>query len=222
MSKKILLGVARCEMFYYNFTTFCGTNWAGTIFSTIKLARENKLDIMRKMRFSLPSIENGGWHFSYFGNPKDIINKLESFSHQEYNHPKIGLTVMDGPFCSIMPKGNTPNQFLLYHAKYSILTETEGMSLTPLKDIEHNLEMITKDSSNYFPFIKDVKFIDYWRTTRAIPITKNDERLSKIITYPTNNKFITIFSGKISTCVKIAKQIKHGLLSGDFNNNINI
>ena len=140
----------------------------------------------------------------------------------EYNHPKIGLTVMDGPFCSVMPKGNTPNQFLLYHAKYSILTETEGMSLTPLKDIEHNLEMIKKDSSNYFPFIKDVKFIDYWRTTRAIPITKNDERLSKIITYPTNNKFITIFSGKISTCVKIAKQIKQGLLSGDFNNNINI
>ena len=92
MSKKILLGVARCEMFYYNFTTFCGTNWAGTIFSTIKLARENKLDIMRKMRFSLPSIENGGWHFSYFGNPKDIINKLESFSHQEYNHPKIKNT----------------------------------------------------------------------------------------------------------------------------------
>ena len=31
----------------------------------------------------------------------------------EYNHPKIGLTVMDGPFCSIMPKGSNNNQFLL-------------------------------------------------------------------------------------------------------------
>jgi len=138
----------------------------------------------------------------------------------EYNHPKIGLTVMDGPFCSIMPKGNTPNQFLLYHAKYSILKETEDVVLSPLKDISYNLEMIKKDSSRYFPFINDVKFIDYWRTTRAIPITNNDERLSKIITYPTHPNFITVFSGKVSTCVKVAKQIKKGLVDKNFNNNI--
>jgi hypothetical protein len=140
----------------------------------------------------------------------------------EYKHSKIGLTVMDGPFCSIMPKGNIPNQFLLYHAKYSILKETEEISLSPLENIEYNLEMIKKDSSNYFPFLKDVKFIDYWRTTRAIPIVENDERLSKIITYSSNPNFITIFSGKISTCIKVAKQIKHGLLEGEFNNNISI
>lgn len=140
----------------------------------------------------------------------------------EYNHPKIGLTVMDGPFCSIMPKGNTPNQFLLYHAKYSVLKETEEINLAPLEDISYNLEMIKQDSSRYFPFIKDVKFIDYWRTSRAIPITKDDERLSKIITYPTNPNFITIFSGKINTCVKVAKQIKKGLLNRNFDDNIMI
>lgn len=138
----------------------------------------------------------------------------------EYNHPKIGLTVMDGPFCSIMPKGNTLNQFLLYHAKYSILKETEENTIELLDDISYNLEMIKKDSAKYFPFIKDVKFIDYWRTTRAIPINLDDARPSKIITYPENPKVITVFSGKISTCVKVAKQIKQGLTSGDFNNNI--
>ena len=140
----------------------------------------------------------------------------------EYNHSKIGLTVMDGPFCSIMPKGNTPNQFLLYHAKYSILKETEDLILFPSENIEDNLKIIKEDSSNYFPFLKKVKFIDYWRTIRAIPIVKNDERLSKIITYQSNPNFITVFSGKISTCIKVAKQIKHGLLEGNFNNNISI
>jgi hypothetical protein len=138
----------------------------------------------------------------------------------EYNHPKVGLTVMDGPFCSIMPKGNAPNQFLLYHAKYSILKETEEIDLIPSKNISYNLKMIKQDSSKYFPFVKDVKFIDYWRTFRAIPITENDERLSKIITYPTHPNFITVFSGKINTCVKIAKQIKKGLLNKDFNDHI--
>lgn len=138
----------------------------------------------------------------------------------KYNYPKIGLTVMDGPFCSIMPKGNTPNHFLLYHAKYSVLKETEEATIEPLTDISYNLKMIKEDSSRYFPFIKDTEFIDYWRTIRVIPINSDDARLSKVITYPENHKFITVFSGKISTCIKIAKQIKQGLIDGNFNNNI--
>ena len=138
----------------------------------------------------------------------------------EYNHPKIGLTVMDGPFCSVMPKGNIPNHFLLYHAKYSILKETKENNIEPLEDISSNIKNIKEDSSRYFPFIKDIHFVDYWRTIRAIPINSNDARISNIITYPKNPNFITVFSGKISTCVKIAKQIKQGLISGDFNNNI--
>lgn len=140
----------------------------------------------------------------------------------KYDHPKIGLTVMDGPFCSIMPKGNTPNQFLLYHAKYSVLKETEEDTIEPLNDISYNLEMIKKDSTRYFPFIENAEFIDYWRTIRAIPINSDDARPSKIITYSENPKFITIFSGKISTCVKVAKQVKQGLVSGNFDNNIMI
>lgn len=32
------------------------------------------------------SIKEGGWHFSYFGDPEFISNKIKTFSHQEYNH----------------------------------------------------------------------------------------------------------------------------------------
>lgn len=34
-------------------------------------------------------IENAGFHFSYLGNEDFIINKLNSFSHQEYNIPEF-------------------------------------------------------------------------------------------------------------------------------------
>lgn len=34
------------------------------------------------------TIENGGWHFSYLGDADYIVNKIESFSHQEYNTPQ--------------------------------------------------------------------------------------------------------------------------------------
>jgi beta-1,4-mannosyl-glycoprotein beta-1,4-N-acetylglucosaminyltransferase len=48
----------------------------------------NELNIgCDKIRFyNCPIIKNAGWHLSYFGNEKFIKNKLENFSHQEYNH----------------------------------------------------------------------------------------------------------------------------------------
>jgi hypothetical protein len=30
--------------------------------------------------------ENGGWHFTYFGDPDKIANKINNFAHQEYNN----------------------------------------------------------------------------------------------------------------------------------------
>jgi glycosyltransferase involved in cell wall biosynthesis len=77
--------VAKCEMFYYNFATYSDNNWAGTVFSTIKTAQEKGCDHLRNQRFVLFPIDNGGWHFSYFGDVERIKNKLNSFAHQEYN-----------------------------------------------------------------------------------------------------------------------------------------
>lgn len=36
-----------------------------------------------------PKIEDGGWHFSFVGGVDKIIEKIESYSHQEYNKPEI-------------------------------------------------------------------------------------------------------------------------------------
>lgn len=33
--------------------------------------------------------ENGGWHLSYFGGVEMVANKLQNFSHQEYNKEKF-------------------------------------------------------------------------------------------------------------------------------------
>jgi len=130
-----------------------------------------------------------------------------------YNSPKIGITVMDGPFCSIMPKGNTSNTFLLYHAKYSILKETYENELSCAKDVKDNLQHLINDSINYFPFLNNVSFVDYWQTIRALPITTNDERLSKVMISKSYPKLITIFSGKITTCVDVAREVKEKLIS---------
>jgi hypothetical protein len=130
-----------------------------------------------------------------------------------YSTKKIGLTVMDGPFCSIMPKGNHPNTFLLYHAKYSILNETTDDVIEIINNVEDHIPILIEDASRYFPFIKDSVVIGHWRATRALPINMDDERLSRVILSKSYPKLISVFSGKINTCIDVAKEVKQKLIS---------
>ncbi len=43
----------------------------------------------RGRRFALPSIPDAGWHFSYLGDERRIQQKIEAFSHQEFNVPEF-------------------------------------------------------------------------------------------------------------------------------------
>ena len=130
---------------------------------------------------------------------------------------RIGLTVMDGPFCSILPKGKELNKFLLYHAKYSIVEETLNSDLKLNSNINSSINVILEKSKIFYPFLKNVDIVDYWRTSRVIPIAKDDARVSEIITYKNNPKFISVFSGKVSTAILIAKKISVGLKEENFN-----
>jgi hypothetical protein len=109
----------------------------------------------------------------------------------------FGLTIMDGPFCSVMPKGNNPNEFLLYSVKHALI-----------KNNNLDIDNIYKQSEKYFPFLKNVERLGYWRTERALPINDNDERLSEIFTYKKHPKVINVLSGKVSTCHKLGQEIK--------------
>jgi hypothetical protein len=140
------------------------------------------------------------------------------------NSEKIGLTIMDGDYCSIMPKGFEENTFLLYHVKYSVLKESKGY----LEDenlinnnpdyIKDKIDKIYKNSEKYYPFLKNCEKISYWRTTRALPINNDDERLSTLtINNIENKKIISLLSGKITTCWLISKKILNILNENDIN-----
>jgi beta-1,4-mannosyl-glycoprotein beta-1,4-N-acetylglucosaminyltransferase len=42
-----------------------------------------------RLNFNCQFWEKGGWHFTYFGGPSRIANKINHFSHQEYNRDKF-------------------------------------------------------------------------------------------------------------------------------------
>lgn len=129
---------------------------------------------------------------------------------------RIGLTIVDGDFCSIMPKGFDQSSFLLYHVKYSVLSQIQGTDPDELminndeKFLSESIDKIYSNSLSYYPFLKDVSKKSYWRTIRALPINNNDERLSYLNFYhKENKKIINVLSGKITTCWLIAEKIKN-------------
>ena len=81
--------------------------WAGSKITTFKnltnffngsleLLRGYKLKgLFRSVRrsffkkFLIQKIENGGWHFTWMAGVEKIIEKLESFAHQEFNKPEF-------------------------------------------------------------------------------------------------------------------------------------
>jgi hypothetical protein len=129
----------------------------------------------------------------------------------EWNYKKIGLTIMDGNFCSIMPKGNETNMFLLYHVKYSVIKSTENYYIpeewhNDKIDINKLIEKIYNESKKYYPFLNNIKKIGYWRSYRAIPINDNDARETDIYMDDyQDKKIISLLSGKITTSILSAQ-----------------
>ena len=134
----------------------------------------------------------------------------------EYEIEKFGLTVMDGPFCSILPLGNDKNKFILSNVKYSILSEKKSNDLPTLNltdsEIQKMIDDIYFNSAEFFPFLTNVKKAGFWRTTKCLPINNDDSRISSIFEHPEFSNFISILQGKITTCINIAQTINQKFL----------
>lgn len=133
-----------------------------------------------------------------------------------FNFPsdKFGITVMDGPFCSIMPRGLRTNEFLLYHVKHSVLSDRLSEQRMLLQDKPIEYETIFRESSAFMPFLKDAKPISHWRTIRTVHENSDDARLSELHTYEELPNYFSVLSGKITTCIQTALQIKHHIRGG--------
>jgi len=137
----------------------------------------------------------------------------------ESDTPLPSVTIMDGPFVSIMKYAGTKNLYLLYDVKNSTLHEEENYFV---KDIElkSNFNKIIKHFQKYFPFAKDLKYIESWRGHRPIPIEITDDARNTQIT--SHKKYPGIYSiqeGKFISATLIADQIVSLLKNAVYENN---
>jgi hypothetical protein len=197
-----------------------------------KLSKRKNIRIIRnctvsKISDSVAHLSNG-YKIAYkylinstYSNISDVLNNLGykplKSKYQlcvlpilELNHniQPFGITIMDGPFCSLMPKGFEKNKYILYHVKESVIQEHIGYEKPIWLPIKNLVEFsIMENSKKYFPIINDMSLIDSWITTRLIlPEHEFDDARPTFIEQNDDNVF-TIFSGKLTTCVESSKEL---------------
>lgn len=138
-----------------------------------------------------------------------------------YDHDKVGLTVMDGPFCTIMPHGTKANEFLLWHVDGCVLES--GANVANIQDIgpsQEQVDRIFEISRKFMPFMSSVRQIRTQHTIKTVHENKYDARVSEIITDDNHPDYISILSGKLMCAPRISYQVRNILSGGSPNRKV--
>ena len=144
---------------------------------------------------------------------KPVVKLPESFKNKS-------IVIMDGPFMCIDPLANT-NLHLLCNVQHEIHQTNIGKFHEIRKDYEHlldngiiknpshtNYDKFIKSTIEFFPEIKNAEYVGSMFTIRAVPPRAEDTDERPTLVTKINEKIISIFSGKITTCVEAAKEVK--------------
>lgn len=137
--------------------------------------------------------------------------------------PKVGITIMDGPFMSLLPYGKS-NNFLLYSVDHSVIARNVDIQinsdwLTPEKspfanvDKSHFFKNMISFCQEFIPTLKFAKILGFLESPRMVKAysENNDERQSKITDY--GGTYFTVMAGKIDHSIWVAEEISLRLQS---------
>lgn len=156
----------------------------------------------------------------WFGFPQRSLQ----FNLQELNiielprKLRIGMTIMDGAFPSLIPMGRT-GCHLLAHVNASQLVRESSCQSTPLLSrslfVESNWAGVLEASVEYLPILKEARYLKSFFVDRVVETdaASTDARLTELTDH--GSGCFSIFAAKIITCVstasKLAEMISHQL-----------
>ena len=147
-------------------------------------------------------------HFS------EYLHQLTEVVTVKTKVPFPGITIMDGPFATIMPLTKKKNKYLLYDVTNSILkTSNRPISKNVKKT---NYLKIKSKLSKYLNFTKDFKYVSSVYGNRPIPKKDiNDDRSTKIIEnhYRKNIKMISIREGKYISAPYVTYKLSRKIIN---------
>ena len=118
------------------------------------------------------------------------------------------LTVVDGPFISVMPYAGTEDLYLVYDVVYSVVHLQRGLLYAERQKLESNWEKMVKHGKEYFPFIKKLEFVKSLWGSRPIPVDDTiNSRHTRIIAHKTSPGFYSILEGKFISAPLVAQEL---------------
>tara|TARA_B100000989_G_C19378372_1_gene400491 strand:- start:14 stop:730 length:717 start_codon:yes stop_codon:yes gene_type:complete len=130
----------------------------------------------------------------------------------------VGITIMDGPFMSVLPFGHSSN-FLLYHVEHSVIETEISHNLnqawlsklsSPVKYIDKELHFkkMLDACVEFVPELSTAELVGFLEGPRVVFSSKDstDERPSEINMLDKDG-FFAVFSGKIDHSIWVADQV---------------
>lgn len=124
---------------------------------------------------------------------------------------RVGVTVQDGPYPSIIPLANT-RRYLLAHVLESQLVREISAGETPLLNraayVESNWTNVLKACAEYLPILNKAAYIKSIFVDRVVDSTRlaDDSRVTEITAH--GRGCWSVFSAKVITCVTAAATLR--------------
>ena len=130
---------------------------------------------------------------------------------------RLGVTIMDGPFMTILPYGLT-DSFLLYNVNLSVVAckvarqmpmEWLTPDTAPFKNINKAdyFKKMLELCSKYLPVLKDAELIGFLEGPRMVLAKRDDSDARPSIVNDHNGSYISVFSGKIDHSLWVAEDV---------------
>ena len=81
--------VLKGPVYYYYLNLLCEREWMGTRVSTMKMLKTMSVDKLRQSHQDAWKVEDGSWHWSFFGDADTVRAKMDAYEHQENNLPEF-------------------------------------------------------------------------------------------------------------------------------------
>jgi predicted dehydrogenase len=122
--------------------------------------------------------------------------------------PQMSITVLDGPFVSLVSMGRD-RLFTLSHIQHSVLasdTPTDGIPPSWTEEVS-NRENLLRDASYYMPVLREARYIESRYGTRAMHAIQEDVDGRPTVVVDHGFGCWSILGGKVNTSVTNARQI---------------
>lgn len=142
----------------------------------------------------------------------------------EWDHPPVGVSIMDGPFMTVLPFGQT-GTYLLYHVAHSVIAEHVGPHMpdawrnkasAPARAVHgaEKFEQIRQACTRFVPALATARLKGFLEGPRMVLAHRHSTDTRPSIVRQHEPGYITAFTGKIDHCMWVADEVAEALTGG--------